>query len=91
MMRDAVVAFVGQAGVDAEAFEEPDRQRITGVMQHALIEGAMSLHRMRPQAVNLHDIVDGPVGPFDAIVKRTQIALGLLVFDVLDPHGGRPR
>src|SRR5437899_9082789 len=57
------------------------------MMQHALIERAMSFHRMRPQAVHLHDIVDGAVRAFDAIVERTQIAFGLLVFDVFDPHG----
>ena len=48
MMREAVRAVVIDAGIRRDDFKKPDRECVVGVMQDALVEFDMSMHRMRP-------------------------------------------
>src|SRR5262249_33675090 len=65
MVRETIVAAVREAGGDGDALEEPERQPVVRVVEHAAVKRNVPLHCVRPEAVHAHDIVDGPVWRFD--------------------------
>jgi hypothetical protein len=92
MVLDAVFAAVEMADVDARRLEQPAGENVAGVMQDALVERQVPLHRVRPQAVHAHDVVDAALRTANAVVEVAQAPGGVGVGDRLDPgrggHGG---
>jgi len=84
-MFDAITATVQQADVNANGFEQPFRQLVSAVVQRASVQRHVPFERVRPQTVNLQNIVDVAVWPGHAFVKLPQRPGRLFPADDVDP------
>ena len=73
---NAVVTTVQHADVKAESFQKPSRQGVVPVVQNGLVQGQVPLHRVGPQAVGHHDVIDVVVRTLDALVQRPKLPGG---------------
>ncbi len=85
---DAVGAAVEAADEDAEGFEEPLWNGVGGVVDGVLVDRHVGVHRVGPQAVGHHDVVDVVAGAFDAVVEQFEAAGCFGVGDGGDPGHG---
>src|SRR5262249_35865643 len=69
-----------------ERLQEPFGGRVAGVVEDVFVEGHVTLHAVRAQAVRQHDVVDIVARTLDAVVERPQATGCLLVGNVRDPH-----
>ncbi len=90
-MLNAIVTGILQARINADSFEKPGIYRIAGMVQHILIESHMTLHRMGPQAVGKHDVIDVIISPLYSVVQFAKRAAGAVVRDRFDPGHGTLR
>ena len=76
-MLKAVVAIVQDAGVNSHCFKKPERQAQVLMMKHAFVEGVVPIHRLGPETMYTHYIVNGSDGGHDFKIHFLKKTRGL--------------
>ena len=84
-MGNRIAAVVAQPSIDRHALVKPTWQCIVRVVHHAFVQNPMAFHRMWPQRVYLHNVIDSTLRPANAFVEVSQVAAALSKLDDTNP------